>query len=340
MPIEIKETHELLGVITENKPFLPFLRTMFFGRDFTFDSKEVKFDKIQKGRKIAPFVAPNVPAKAAKRKGGVLETFEPAYVKRLDIVEPGQTFERMPGEAIGGSMSPQQRLDAESAKIAIEHDQAIALREEHMCAQVLTEGKVVVEGEDYESATVDYRRDADKTVTLVGANTWDTLSATSTQVRDDMEDYASRLVNPASAIIMGQLAWRLFVRFDWVQKERDINTRSTSSTLTTAPSNGQEMQYKGKIGDWDVYVYTGWYEDEQGTQKSFIQPSQFIMGNPQSAGVMAYGAIQEIESLMPMSRHMKQYVTDNPSALNQLTQSAPLPVMMNINSTLSGTVTE
>lgn len=341
MTIEVKSTHELLGVVTENKPFLPFLRKMFFGPELTFETKAIMFDKVIKDRRMAPLVAPNVPAKANKRKGGMLLSFEPAYVKELDVVEPAQTFERMPGEAIGGSLSPQERMDAASAQIAIDHDQAIALREEHMCSQVLLSGQVVVSGEDYEEAVVDYRRDTDKTVNLVGANTWDSLSASSTQVRDDLEDYASRLTKPATTIIMGKLAWRLFMKFDWVQKERDLQTRGTAATLDAAPSNGQEVQYKGKIGDWDVYVYTGYYLDQAtGLPTTFMKDDQFIMGSQGAGGVMAYGAIQEVGVLMAMSRYMKQYVSHNPSALNQLTQSAPLPMMPDINATLAGKVTE
>ena len=59
-----------------------------------------------------------------------------------------------------------------------------------------------------------------------------------------------------------------------------------------------------------------------------------IMGSRQlSEGIRLYGAIQDLQALVPASRFPKMLEQQDPSVAYTLTQSAPLPVLRRPNAT-------
>lgn len=323
-------TTTLLGVKEIQPKFTGLFMAMFFPQVATFSTEEVAFDKIRRGVRLAPFVAPMVSGKARRERGGTTTTFTPAYVKPTDVVRPNRLLKRLPGEALNGSLSPAQRRDAVIADILNEHEQEIVHREEWMCAQGVLTGEVIVEGEQYERQVVDYGRSPANQIALVGAAKWNAVDAETYDPSDDLEDWAVNASGSTGVIIMDKLAWRLFSSFKMVKEKLDTRRGSTSQ-LELGPQLERQVMRKGFFGEYEIIVYTGQYEDSQGNKQNFMPDYTVLLAPSVTDNVMAYGGIQDAKAnadgIVEATRYPSNWFTDNPSVEWLQTQSAPLPVI-------------
>lgn len=133
----------------------PFIYNTFFTSEMQFDTKEVYFDKVERARRLAPIVSPNVQGKAERMRGYYAELFTPAYVKPKHVIEPDRTLRRLPGEQLLGTLSPAERRDRIVLDTLQVQDDQITRREEYMAIQLMLSGSMVVQGEDFPAQTVD-----------------------------------------------------------------------------------------------------------------------------------------------------------------------------------------
>ncbi|MEM5529556.1 major capsid protein [Gammaproteobacteria bacterium AS21] len=328
------DTSTLLGLRQELPKFTPFFLTMFFPDVIEFPTEKIEFDRIKKNKKLAPFVAPMVAGKANKAQGGLTTSLTPAYVKPMDIVNPGRLLRRMPGEPLNGQLSPAQRRLATIVDLLDEQDQQITRREEWMAVQAVLHGKVIVEGDDYETQEVDFNRDAKNNIALTLDDRWSQQDA-EYDPADDLEDWAEKSSAVVSDLIFSKKAWRLFRKFKAVKIERDADQKGSTTELQMGPQVAKDVQYKGTYGEYRCYVYAGKYDDVKGEEQSFMPGTTLLMAPEGYDGVRCYGAIQDAkanaEGISATSRHPKNWFTDNPSVENMMTQSAPLMVTMSPN---------
>jgi hypothetical protein len=311
--------------------YVPAMKSMFVRGVVTFSTQEIAFDKIKKGRKLAPLVSPMVGGKPNKAKGGTMTTVEPAYVKPTDVVTPGRLLKRQPGEALMGTLTPSQRLNAVRADLLLEQDEAIERREEWMLCEVLKTGAVTLEGESFDSIQIDYGRSAANSVTLSGSDLWSALDKSSGQPLQDIEDWCDACNVIVDTIVMGKDAWSLFKSFTPV-KDLLETRRGSSSVAETAPLNNASFQWVGRIGTVDYYVYKGAYENDEGTDEMYIDANGVLCTSKDVEIYMAYGAIQDVEAhasgLVEATRYPSNWFTKNPSVEWLQTQAAPVPVML------------
>lgn len=330
--ISVLTTVEMLELVEDRKPFTPFLKRLFFPNTKNFTTKEIAFDKIEKGLKLAPFVSPLVAGKVQKRKGGMMVSFEPAYVKPKDVLEPEQWLNRMPGEPLGGGYSPQQRHDVAVANYLDDHDQQIERREEWMCAQVVRTGKVIVEGEDYPASEVDYQRAAANTAVLVGADRWSQLPIDSTKPEDDLREWFGLAKTPVNLTVMNSKTYALFSRFKCIKEQTDTTFRGAAASLQTGAIPFEVEHLVGYYNQVAIWLYDGTFEDENGIEQKFIEDGEIIMGSTNHGGYFCYGAIQDPRAgLQALNRYPKNWIQEDPAAEFVMTQSAPLPVDKNPN---------
>lgn len=325
------DTNTLLGVKEIQPKFTGLFMAMFFPQVVTFNTEEVAFDKIRKGVRLAPFVAPMVSGKARRERGGQTTTFKPAYVKPTDVVKPGRLLKRRRGEQLNGSLSPAERHDAVVGEILMDHEQEIVHREEWMCSRGVLTGEVVVQGEGYdEPMVIDYGRSAENQITLVGAAKWDTVDPETYDPADDIEDWAANTTGSTGVIVMDKLAWRLFSKFKAVKDKLDTRRGSTSQ-LELGPQVEAQVMRKGFYGEYEIIVYTGQFEDGDGNKESFMPEYTVLIAPAVSDNVMAYGGIQDAKAnadgIVEATRYPSNWFTDNPSVEWLQTQSAPLPVI-------------
>ena len=109
---DILETHELAGVIETFPPGSSYWLDLCFPRAHFSESEYIDFDIVDKARRLAPFVAPNVQGQPMLARRETIRKFKPAYLKPKEALDPQRNLRRRAGESIGGSLTPSERNDA------------------------------------------------------------------------------------------------------------------------------------------------------------------------------------------------------------------------------------
>lgn len=328
------ETWELDAMVAQIERPNPWLLRTFFKRSKFFESKQIEFDIVDRGRRLAPFVAPEVAGKPMVREGYRTRTLTPAYIKPTALVKPDQAFTRLAGEgAYGGVLSPKQRFDAIVSEQLALHEDMIDNRLEWMSAQALVNGYIVIQGESYPKVRVDFGRDPSLTIALTGAALWSASTATPLV---DIETNALLVRHLSKGavvtdLVMDGAAWNLLKKNSTISDLIDIRYRRDVNG-TTAIDGGprttlNEAVYVGTLqGRIDLWVYDSFYQDDTGTDQPFLPPNT-VLGIASNAleGTQYFGAIIDLDAEIQARRSFtKSKVLFNPSGLELITQSGPL----------------
>lgn len=335
MEFDVLETSELIEVI-ENLPTIPrYWLDLCFPRAHNSTTEYIDFDLVDKAKRLAPFVAPNVQGKPTLGRRREMRRFKPAYIKMKDPVDPNRLLERRAGEPYRGSLTPGQRADAIMADILRDHGDMLDLREEWMAAMAIQNGQVTVVGEDYPEVTVGFGRNPSQTKTLTTTARW-SQSATATPIDDIRSWSQEQLTNSGRKgvrLTMGVNASAAFFNSDQVQAALETR-RGSLLKLETASVDGDNIIDHGELpGGVRLVTYNEFYEDNMGDQVPFLDPDTVVLtGNVD--GIRAYGAIQDFDAnWASVRRFSKMFKQDDPSGLYILDQSAPLPIPAHPNAT-------
>jgi len=338
--MDLYSTAELRKVIVDSRPPVQYFLDRLYREQMNFTTEEIMFDELRLGRRMAPFVAPNLQGRVLKRSGFYTKMFRPAYVKPKDAVTPGRMLRRLAGEGLTGDMTPGQRWQATVAAYQLDQRNQIFRRWEWMGAQAALYGQVTVSGEDYPTVTIDFGRAANHTVILSGSALW---SDASSLPDDDLEEWASRVHDAEGFVVtrvtMGRLAWKAFKRNPSI--ERLLETRRGSeSKAETGPGLGESVEFKGQIGSFNIYVYNDVYEDENGAMQPMMDPRDVLLeAGAGFDGVRAFGAIMDADAgLQALDIFPKMWKNPDPSVVYLMSQSAPLMIPSRPNCTLRARV--
>lgn len=330
------------GVLTRVVQALPlpplFILNNFFGEEQTETSEEIHFDVNQNRPRLAPFVLPTMPGKVMSSNGYKTSTFKPAYVKDKRIFTPNRALKRAVGEAIGGSLSPEQRMQLLLRQDLADQLEMLGRRQEVMAIEALVTGRVTVKGDGYPETIVDFERHGDLTVELTSGDRW---GETGVDPLDDVEAWALDVAKHSGAapdtLVMDLKSWKLFSASERVQKLLD---RFRGSDTLASTVGGEGAKFMGNIGDYDIWVYSGFYEHpETGVLTPYLADHTVILTSKQVEGVRAYGAIQDEEAgLQALPYFPKSWVEKDPGLRQLLMQSAPLTVPYRVNASMSAKV--
>jgi hypothetical protein len=325
-------TAVLIALHQELPPqYTPALKNFYVKGVVTFNTAEVFFDKIKKGRKLAPLVSPMESGKPNKERSAIQQSITPAYVKPTDAITSDLLLKRRPGERPLGTLNPAERRQAIVADKLMEQDASIERREEWMVVQMLTTGKVVLEGPEFESVELDYERSPENQVTLIGGDCWDVLDKeTSEKPLKDIEAWAENCHLLADHVVMDKSTWSIFKQFKCVKDLMDTR-RGSKSTGETGPLNNQAFKWVATVGEYDIYVTNGAYENDAGVDTKYFAAGGVLVGSSAAEIYMAYGGIQDVEAnangIVETERYPSNWFQKNPSIEMLQTQSAPVPVM-------------
>jgi Phage major capsid protein E len=337
--MDIFSTGVLAGVVNQIVPEYGFLTRTFFPGYQQEVAEEIHFDVRKKTRRIAPFVSPYVQGQIVEKQGFTTKTLKPAYIKDKRVFEPNSSFTRTFGERIGGSLSPMQRLEMNVATETLDQIDMLNRRIEVMCGEVLTRGKLTIEGELYPKVELDFLRDSSLTISLSGAAEW---GDTGVSPLDDLDTWAELVFAVAGVrprkVVMTLDAYKLFKNSAAVVKIFD--RLRANNTLTDIPPEGDDGWYAGNISNWDVNVYGGSYIDPlDNTAKNILPPYTVILGGQSMMGYRAYGAIRDEKAgLQAMEYFSKSWVTDDPAVRYLMLQSAPIVCPLYPDAMLAATV--
>jgi hypothetical protein len=336
MAIEILETHEMLDVVRTLPPAVSYWLRRFFPRVYQSQAEYIDFDMVDKGRRLAPFVAPNVQGQPMVQRGWSTRRFKPAYLKPKDPVDPARLVQRMAGEALGGELTLQQREDAIVADILNDHSLMIDRRWEWMGARAVIDGAITIEGENYPRVTLSFGRHADHTITLLTTAGWNQSTGTPLDdIREWSEMMFLRSGYPVTDITFSPEALSAFFGNPQVQAFFETRRGSTMQIEST-PGSGEPYRYVGKLPNGtDLWEYNDIYEDNNGVQQRILEAGEIVLSNPAAvAGVRAFGAIMDRKAqYKSLPKFPKMWESEDPSGLFLMTQSAPLMVPLRPNAT-------
>lgn len=336
--MDIFSTGVLARVVAELPAPAPFILNSFFRTIQTETSEEIHFDIDSGRRRLAPFVSPIVAGKVVQSQGYTTKTFKPAYVKDKRAFDANRPFKRLAGERIGGELAPAQRLQAALAADLTDQLAMLTRRQEVMATEALRTGKVTVKGDQYPEVLVDFGRHADLTKALTLGARW---GESGVSPLADVQAW-SMLVTlhsgaAANTLVMDVKAWQLFSADPAVTKLLD---RFRGADQLNAIVVGEGGRYMGNIGDFDIWVYAGWYEHpDTGALTPYLPDHTVIVTGPDLEGTRAYGAIRDEQAgFQAVPFFSKSWVEQDPAVRFLLMQSAPLPVPYRVNAAMCATV--
>lgn len=336
------ETRELLGVMEAQAEVPNYWLNLCFNREVSFTTEEIEFEKLSRTRRIAPLVIPTAQGRPIYKKGSTVTRFRPAYVKPKDAVNQSEIIARQPGSLVGAAPSKQQSYDARVADIMSEHRKAIERRWEWLAAKAIIDGEVTLVDNDYPEVVVSFGRDSNHTVTLTGADTWDSGTQ---DILGDINEWRfmlrqAKFGGPVNRMTVGTDAWAAMAADPAIMELLDTNVRGSTADLNRGPQQGETVEYMGRLdGTLDIYLYRDYYEDASGTAVDFMDTSDIVMTGPNIEGVRCFGAIlDKAANFNAMSIFPKMWDENDPPVTFIMSQSAPLMVPVNPDNTLKATV--
>lgn len=342
--VQLYDTNTLLGLFREMEPASTYFRDLTSNSVVTFTDEYVDFEKVSEQRKIAPLIVPTAQGRPIYSEASSVTRFKPAYLKPKDAVSPGRTIKRRPGENLfaPNNQTPLARYNAIIADIMRAHREAIERREEWMVARAVIDGSVTLSGPDYPTRVVDYQRDPSHTVTLSGTF-WD--SSPSYDIMGDIQAWIDRVRRakfggPVSRITVGDEVLGVMLRNEGVLKQLDTQVRGTNADLNTGLRSGDYVEYIGRLGpNLELWVNSDFYETPEGTIEKFLDPKEIVLTGPNVNVVRCFGAILDEEAgFNALPVFPKMWRNPDPAATYVMSQSAPLPVVVNPNNTLKAKV--
>lgn len=363
MPLTIFSQRELVEIRRDARLTRPtdyWRRAYFGGAPFYSENKEIQFGKIVGTRAMAPFAQPSHMGKPiVKERGLSLESFMPGYIKLLDAVRPEDATSLTPEEVLTGErLDMQTRFDLRTSEVSEQHMDAIYRTWDWMCARAIIDGAVTVkyeqeQGQPNPEVTISFGRDNNLTVGYSGGIDW---TSPSHDILGDLSDWmnlgrAAQFGGSYNRLTLGANVVPYFMGNAQIKDLLDTTYRGGEATsfqrglLVTEAENPNDPTYLGRIGGTggtlDVYTYRDQQFNDAGTAVEMLDPDDIVMTAPGVDGLMAFGAIYDVQTTgtgMRTDIFQKQYETPNPSQINMLTQSAPLPIVRNPNKTFKATV--
>lgn len=340
--MDLYSTHTLNGLVDRIRP-VPNFWLSFFPEVIEHTTEEVYFDKAEDKPRIAPFVHPLREGKLIESLGYSTDSVRPAYIKDKRVFDPEKPLKRMAGEAIGGSLTPEQRLRALIVTDLADQMKMLNRRFEIMAAEAIIQGKQTIIGDGF-NAVVDFGRDSDLKIALTSGAKWD--AQTSPDIASQLEDWDSMLLDMSGAntshVVMDKKAWKLLRRNEKLLKELDLRRGTDAVRPDLAPMLDMEgVVFKGWYGDFPLFVYSHTYIDPVDGQAKQVMPDNTVVLVARSAlqGVRHFGAIKDLKAGIQARQHfVKSWEVEDPSARYLLMQSSPIMVPYRPNASLVVTV--
>lgn len=354
--MDFYSTRYLNGVVVPSVRPNPKLFTMMFDTTIMSDRAEILLDRTNSAYpRMTPFVHPMAKGRVVEGQTYATDTLRPAYLKDLRAHYPDQYQERLAGEAIGGSMTVEQRMRASIVSAVQDQLDMLSNRLEAMAAEAVIHGVQTINGEGFANVVVDFRRAPETKIVLSGNDAWNLpIDPTSddaikflTKVSRQLEQWAATqrdiVGGTPDVVIMEQKAWQQIQSAMTACQGKgwmDTSARGFSRiSVDLTPQMADEMglSAKGTFGDFTIYTYQAECMDpETGTLVRAIPDNTIIMiCRRLLMGVRHYGCIRDIDALRPLAYYADSWTEKNPSLRMLQLQSAPLMVPYRPNAVLT-----
>lgn len=343
-------TTDLIQVVPTLKRSQKFLLDSFFPNIKMSDTEYVAIDIDVGLRRMSPFVSPLVEGKLVEQRRYQTNIYKPAYIKDKRAPDLRKPVMRQIGERIGGGdLSGAER---EMANINFEMADQIDMldrRLEWMAAQTLSTGKLTVTGEGFPTEVIDFGRDASLSVALTGNNRWGIVANFDADGRDpvptlSIETWQHQIMKlsggVAKDIVFTTTPWLAFLNAKGVQGAIYYPKLGESgNTVNNGPQIARGAQYKGRWGQYDLWLYNDWFIDDNGVEQPMLVDGTVLMSGPDLMGTRAFGQILDPAfNYAALPYAPKTWVENDPAQRILLMQSSPLVIPSRVNASFAANV--
>lgn len=346
---DLFERARLIQVVSNLKTSQKFLLDKFFPNVITSDTPEVAIDVDVGVRRMAPFVSPLVEGKMVESRRYQTNLYKPAYIKDKRAPDLRKPVRRMIGEAIGaGTLTGEERVMQNLVFEMADQIDMIDRRLEWMAAQALIRGTVTITGDGFPTELVDFGRDPTLTVALTGTATWAAANVTATtptaSPSDNIELWQQLMLQKsggvATDIIFSTDAWQAFKKDPALKGAIIFPTLAEfGNQINPGAQVARGGIYKGRWGNFDLWVYNDWYVDANGVEQPMLPAGTVILSGADLMGTRAFGMIYDDNfAYQSLPYAPKSWVENDPAQRIMLMQSSPIVIPSRVNASFAATV--
>jgi hypothetical protein len=345
------DTNALIQVVPNLKRAQKFLLDRFFPNIVMSDTEFVSIDVDVGKRRMSPFVSPLVEGKLVEQRRYQTNQFKPAYIKDKRAPDLRKPVRRMIGERIGGDLTGAEREAANLEAEMTDQIDMIDRRLEWMAASALSTGTVTISGDGFPTALIDFGRDSSLTLALSGSAKWDaafqasiaTANGVFTTPSTNIEQWAHQILKKSGAvatdIVFTTSSWQYFIADTNVQKSIFYPRSGDGNNINMGGQIQRGAQYKGKWGQYDLWVYNDWYVDDNNVEQPMLVDGSVLMTGPDLLGTRAFGQILDPAfNYTALPYAPKTWVEQDPAQRFILMQSSPIVIPSRVNAALSANV--
>jgi hypothetical protein len=342
------DTVGLIAVVPNLKRPVTFLLERFFPRTVMSDTEFVAIDVDIGKRRMSPFVSPLVEGRLVEQRRIQTNVFKPPYIKDKRAPDLRKPVRRMIGERIGGEFTGQERMMANLAAEMTDQLDMINRRMEWMAAQALQTGTITVSGDGFPTQLIDFGRDPSLTVSLTGTAAWtpgNVLNAsgapgTATPVLN-IETWQHNILKMSGAqvtdIVFSTSAWTGFI-LDPMLRGAIYYPRlgEAGNALDIGAQIASGAVYKGRWGQYDLWLYNEWAVDENNVERPLIPDGSIVLAGPDLMGTRAYAQIVDPDfNYEALPYAPKTWTEKDPAQRFIMMQSAPVVIPSRVNAAMS-----
>lgn len=301
MSVDMFTTRKMMGIVEEGrKTAYTWLRDRYFANHRTFDTEVIDFDIVGKGgRKIAPFVHPQVGGKVMDREGFQTKSYKAPELSPERITTAEDVLKRSPGETIYSGKTPAQRAAELLGRDLADLDEYITRAEEVMCAKALFEGQLTISGDGYNGEVINFWPTAEGEKPYTELTTkWTADETTALTILKDLRNLRREMIQKSgitpTEIIVGKDVADAII--DKLAESKALDTRRVDLGQINISHLPNGVTYVGYLKDsnLDVYTYDEWYLDKDGAEKPMVPADKILMGSPNVKTTLAYGMVSLI----------------------------------------------
>lgn len=314
-PFYITDTYTLLSAIDQITPPATFLLDRFFPNKLPVATSSMVAVEYRKGHRVlAPYVVKGARGAEMSRTNAQARIYNAPMIGARRILTSQDLEMRQFGESpVISTLSPQERAAQMQARDLVELTDAIYNRRNKMAADILTEGKTLIEGYADDGTTIladeiDFNFDGIITPTT----NW---SVTSAKIYDNIKDAVDAISaesneNP-DIMICGRNIEKYLLSNKQMQEFLQVTNRQNLSIIGITPKYiSPQARYLGTIPalNLEMYAYLETYWDAaEGKSKPFIPADSVIIGKA-GRGNQIFGAVTLIDRNLGVQTYAAEMV--------------------------------
>lgn len=336
----IYDTNTLIQVVPNLKRAQKFLLDKFFPNEVKSDTEFVSIDVDVGKRRMSPFVSPLVEGKLVEQRRYQTNTFKPAYIKDKRAPDLRKPVRRMIGERIGGELTGAEREMANLEAEMTDQIDMLDRRLEWMAASALRDGTVTIAGDGFPTVVVDFGRDPALTISLAGAAQWGQAGVVPSTLIEQWQNLVlKKSGGVCTDIVFTTTPWSLFLQDPVIKQAIWYPGSGQGNTLQIGPQIQRGAVYKGRWGQYDLWLYNDWFVDENDVEQPMLVDGTVIMSGPDLMGTRAFGMIMDPAfNYQGLPYAPKTWVENDPAQRIILMQSSPIVIPSRVNAVLSANV--